>query len=97
LEGLIVRRYCSAEDGFGLEFSHRDGIYPEKRIYLRDEALQREWMKLLHFYRGDTVQQKYEIGAKIGTGKFSVVYRCRNRTEDHSYALKEIATFKLDP
>ena len=36
-----------------------------------------EWMELLKFYRGVTVQQQYEIGRKIGTGKFSVVYECK--------------------
>lgn len=52
-------------------------------------------MSLLKFYKGESVQQRYEIGKKIGTGKFSLVYRCRHIAEDKEYALKEIATFKL--
>jgi serine/threonine protein kinase len=53
-------------------------------------------MELLKFYKGESVQQKYEIGKKIGTGKFSVVYRCKHNIENKEYALKEIATFKLE-
>lgn len=36
-----------------------------------------EWMELLKFYKGVTIQQQYEIGRKIGTGKFSVVYEAK--------------------
>lgn len=39
----------------------------------------------------------YDIGEKIGTGKFSVVYRCVCYENKEEYALKEIPTFKLDP
>jgi hypothetical protein len=35
-------------------------------------------MELLKYYKGESVQKKYEIAEKIGTGKFSVVYRCRH-------------------
>jgi RIO-like serine/threonine protein kinase len=34
-------------------------------------------MELLKFYKGESIQKKYDIGEKIGTGKFSVVYRCQ--------------------
>jgi hypothetical protein len=59
MEGLSVRRCCSEEDGFGFEVSHRDDIYPLKRIFLRDEGLLIEWMELLHYYQGESLQQKY--------------------------------------
>lgn len=97
LEGLAVRRIYDMENGFGIEISHRDGIYVEKKIYFKNEGLLLEWMELLKFYKGDSVQQRYEIGEKIGTGKFSVVYKCRSVVDHKDYALKEIATFKLDP
>jgi serine/threonine protein kinase len=83
------------ETGFGIEVSHRDGVYPEKRFFFKNEELMLEWMELFKFYKGESVQKRYEIGEKIGTGKFSVVYRCVNVEEDKEYALKEIATFKL--
>jgi serine/threonine protein kinase len=34
---------------------------------------------------------------KIGTGKFSVVYRCLHNYENKEYAIKVIETFKLEP
>jgi hypothetical protein len=39
-------------------------------------------MEQLKYFKGVTVQQKYEIHEKIGTGKFSIVYRCTNN-KDH--------------
>lgn len=51
----------------------------------------------MKFYKGESVHQKYEIGDKIGAGKFSIVYKCKHIKEGKEYALKEIATFKLDP
>lgn len=97
LEGLTAKRIYELDNGFGFEISHRDGIYEEKKIFLKNETLLFEWMELLKFYKGESVQKKYEIGGKIGTGKFSVVYRCRHISENKEYAIKEIATFKLDP
>lgn len=32
----------------------------------------------------------------IGTGKFSIVYRCTEKATGKSYALKDISTEKLD-
>jgi serine/threonine protein kinase len=53
-------------------------------------------MQLLKFYNGESIQQKYFIGEKIGTGKFSVVYRCQGIVDNKEYAIKEIACHKLD-
>jgi serine/threonine protein kinase len=53
-------------------------------------------MHLLKFYNGESIQQKYLIGEKIGTGKFSVVYRCQGIADNKEFAIKEIASHKLD-
>ena len=53
-------------------------------------------MELLKFYKGESVQNRYEIGQKIGTGKFSLVYECVSMEDKQQYAIKEIPTFKLD-
>lgn len=55
-----------------------------------------EWINLLGFYKGYTVQNRYDIGEKIGRGKFSVVYKCTSYEDNQEYALKEIAVYKLD-
>lgn len=34
-------------------------------------------MELLKYYKGVVIHQLYEIGKKIGTGKFAVVYEGR--------------------
>ena len=53
-------------------------------------------MELLKFYRGVTVQQQYEIGRKIGTGKFSVVYEAKEMASGNYFALKVIESNQLD-
>ena len=62
LDGLAVRRCYEEKYGYGVEISHSHCIYPEKRIFLKHEGLLVEWMEHLRFYRGETAQQKYEIG-----------------------------------
>jgi hypothetical protein len=96
LEGLIVKRIYESENGFGFSITHRDDFYHEKKVFLKNEGLLLEWMELLRFYNGESIQQKYEVEEKIGTGKFSVVYRCKRSADQREYALKEIATYKLD-
>jgi hypothetical protein len=36
LEGLAVRRIFERETGFGIEISHRDGVYSEKKIFFKN-------------------------------------------------------------
>jgi hypothetical protein len=97
LEGLAVRRIFEIETGFGIEISHRDGVYKDKKFFFKNEEILIEWVELLKFFKGDSVQKMYDVGEKIGTGKFSVVYRCVSFEDKEEYALKEIPTFKLDP
>lgn len=55
-----------------------------------------EWMQHLKSYKGDTVEQLYHFGDKIGTGKFSVVYSCVQNVTKQKYAIKVIESYKLD-
>ena len=34
-------------------------------------------MEYLKYYKGASITQLYEMGQKIGIGKFSVVYKCQ--------------------
>jgi serine/threonine protein kinase len=88
LEGLTVLRKYESSNGFAISISHRDGIYEEKKVYFKNEKLLLDWMELLKFYKGASVHELYEIREKIGTGKFSLVYRCKNLAEGQWYALK---------
>ena len=62
LEGLAVKRIFEDETGFGLEISHREGIYKEKKFFFKNQDILKEWMELLKFYKGESVQNRYEIG-----------------------------------
>lgn len=48
-----------------------------KMIYLRNQESAAQWMELLKYFKGVSAHQQYDIGEKIGTGKFSIVYACR--------------------
>lgn len=39
----------------------------------------------------------YEIEEKIGIGKFSVVYNCKESQTGEKYAIKVIESHKLEP
>lgn len=97
LEGLAVRRVFEIEEGFGIEVSHREGEYKDKQVFFKNEEVLLEWLELMKFFKGESLQNRYDIGEKIGTGKFSVVYKCVSYEDKEEYALKEIPTFKLEP
>ena len=59
LDGLAVKKIYEVENGFGIEISHRDGIYEERRIFFLNEGLLGEWMELLKFYKGESIQKRY--------------------------------------
>ena len=59
LDGLAVKKIYEVENGFGIEISHRDGIYEERRIFFLNEGLLGEWMELLKFYKGESIQKQY--------------------------------------
>jgi serine/threonine protein kinase len=46
-------------------------------------------------YEGDTLHDLYDSHEMIGTGKFSIVYRCTSKATSKSFALKDINTEKL--
>lgn len=59
LEGLAVKKIYEDANGNGISITHRDGIYQEKKIYFKSEALLKEWMEQLKFYKGTTVHERY--------------------------------------
>lgn len=76
LEGLAVKKYFAEDRGYGIEISHREGVYPVKMFTFLHESLQAEWMDHLKYYKGSSINQLYDMGDKIGIGKFSIVYKC---------------------
>jgi len=47
-------------------------------------------MEFLKFYKGASINQLYEIKEQIGTGKFSVVYSCVEKSTNEQFALKVV-------
>ena len=52
-------------------------------------------MDHLKYYKGSSVSQMFDMGEKIGVGKFSVVYKCREKSTNEEYAIKVIESLKL--
>lgn len=59
LEGLSVRRIFDDKAGFGIEVSHRDGVYHEKQFFFKNEALLLEWLHVLEFYKATSLENRY--------------------------------------
>ena len=53
-------------------------------------------MEFLKFFKGSSINLLYEMGEKIGIGKFSIVYQCVEKATGEKYAIKVIESFKLD-
>ena len=50
---------------------------------------------MFRLFEGDTLYDLYDVHESIGTGKFSIVYRCIDKETGKTYALKDISTEKL--
>ena len=79
LEGLEVNKIFEENQGFGFYISHRDGFYPAKKIFLKNEAIRDDWNESLKYFKGGAIENVFAMGKKIGTGKFSVVYEGVNK------------------
>lgn len=44
LDGLIAKPLFEESNGYGIEISHREGIYESKRFYLLNKDLMDRWM-----------------------------------------------------
>jgi hypothetical protein len=78
LEGLnMIEIYDGT--GFGIEISHRDEHYQSCILYFKSQAEQQSYLLSFQLYEGDTLHDMYNSHEMIGTGKFSIVYRCTSK------------------
>ena len=89
LSGLTVKGVKGCE-GFGMEVGHRGECYSRSVFYFESENIQIEWLNVLKVFEGDSLHKNFWIEEVIGTGKFSVVYRCIDKSNEKVYALKAI-------
>ena len=76
LVGLNVNK-SNDKNGYGMEISHVSDHYRNSTIYFDSEKEQTQWLDRLKIYEGDVLQKKYQVLDMIGTGKFSIVYKCQ--------------------
>ena len=60
-----------------VKFSHRDKLYPEKRITF--ETKQKQWLDVLADFKESSILADYIKLERIGKGNFSNVYRCQHK------------------
>ncbi len=78
LEGLKMQE-LRGKDGLGIEISHRDEYYPKFVLYFKSEEETYSYLEHFRLYEGDTLHDLYSSHEMIGTGKFSIVYRCTSK------------------
>lgn len=94
LDGLNMAEVRD-EHGFGIKLDHRDEQYLSFVLYLESKNEQKSIIEHFRLFEGDTLYDLYDVHEMIGTGKFSIVYRCTDKKAGKVYALKDISTDKL--
>lgn len=93
LEGLTIREV----EGLAIEINHVSEVYKKVLFYFEKEEEFRMWMSHLKIYEHDSLHSNYFTGEAIGTGKFSIVYKCVEKSTHKTFALKVIDIEKLTP
>jgi len=70
-------------------------VYHTKSYYLDSLTERKKWLDCLVPYSRASVHDIYSIMEKIGTGRFSVVYRGIEKATKTEWAIKVIEKFKL--
>ena len=72
--------------------AHPNKAYDKIKLILPDDETLAKWKRILDNYTNDSVSNRYEYGDGeiIGKGKFSRVYRVKERGSSNEYALKTI-------
>jgi len=83
---------------YGFTISNKSESYENHVLYCNTKQEFDEWMSHLRIFKSSTIMDLYTFHEKIGTGKFSVVYRatCKN-DKNKEYAVKVIEKKLLKP
>jgi len=104
-KGVIFLNGCEVEEikdmksakKFGFKISHKSDTYENHLFYCTDKSEYDHWMSHLKEFNTANILQSYTFHEKIGTGKFSVVYRAVSKQNKQEYAIKVIDKKLLKP
>jgi len=83
---------------YGFSITHKSESYVPRVFYCNTKEEFDQWMKNLQVFKSSTVMDLYTFHEKIGTGKFSVVYRATSKADKNAeYAVKVIEKKLLRP
>ena len=84
---------------FGFSIYHPANLVHTRTYYHRSKDVIDDWIRLLRFQATGnyslTFDEKYVKGPKLGQGKFSSVFQCRNRETNEAIAVKQIVKSDL--
>ena len=89
MEGLTVEGY-DRDAKYGIRIKHRDGFYREKVFMFDSIAVKDNWLHHLQHFKDQSVFDKYIKLERIGGGKFSNVFRGKDKINDKFVAIKVI-------
>lgn len=89
MEGLTVEGYDKNNKN-GIRIYHRDGLYHEKIFNFVNPAVRDDWLNHLEDFKDHSVFDKYIKMQRIGGGKFSNVFRGKDKKNDKFVAIKVI-------
>lgn len=94
MEGLNVQGF-DKDNKYGIKIKHRDGVYKEKMFLFDSMAVKDHWLKQLDHFKDHSVFDKYIKLERIGGGKFSNVFRGKDKQNSKLVAIKVIQHVKL--
>jgi len=100
LEGCYVEEtndYNSTHK-YGFKITYKNESYEPHCLYLTDKKKYDDWMTHLKGFQSSSIHDMYTFKEKIGTGKFSIVYRAvAKKNNSNEFAVKVIDKNGLKP
>ena len=98
LKGLYINQIKNDKNSeyYGFVIFHEQKSFKPRVFYHRNQEVIQDWVKNLKEQANNlSFDAKYIRGRKLGNGKFSVVYQCKNQETQEIVAMKQIDKIQL--
>ena len=52
---MEVSKLFEEKYGYGIQITHREGYYPLKHFFFKNEKIREQWIEFLKYYKGGTI------------------------------------------